>query len=287
MQATQSAPSAQPVDQPTVGQSRQVRISGVDLEVWESGKSDKARTVLLLHPGDGFDPAAPHVAALASQFRVIAPSHPGFGRSSRPKSISTVDDLSYLYLDFIEAQGLDQIVVLGLSFGGWIAAEIAVKSTARIAGLCLVDTLGAKFADPMTREIFDLFSVPHYEQARHLYHAPLLQQQTYAHLDDETATRMARNHESFALFGWAPTLHNPKLAGRLHRIKVPTHLIWGAQDRVVPTEYGRKWAQAIPGAAMEVIENAGHYPQVEQADHFVTAVSRFVNSLPARGGRIA
>ena len=265
----------------TSGQSRQVPLSGVDLEVWEGGKG---RTVLFLHPGDGFDASAPYVSALASRFRVIAPSHPGFGRSSLPPSISSVDDLSYFYLDFIETQGLEDIVVLGVSLGGWIAAEIGVKSTARIAGLCLVDTVGAKFAGPMTREIFDLFSVPQYEQARHLYHDPKLQQQTYAHLDDETATRMARNHESFALFGWSPTLHSQKLADRLHRIKVPTRLIWGAEDRVVPPSYGRHWEGAIPGASMEVIDQAGHYPHIEQPEHFVASVARFVDTLPAGGG---
>jgi pimeloyl-ACP methyl ester carboxylesterase len=265
------------------GQSRQVPLSGVDLEVWEGGKG---RTVLFLHPGDGFDASAPFIAGLASQFHVIAPSHPGFGRSSLPKSISSVDDLSYLYLDYIETQNLDDIVLLGVSFGGWIAAEIAVKSTAHIAGVCLVDTVGAKFAGPMTSEIFDLFSVPQYEQARHLYHDPTLQQQTYAHLDDATAARLARNHESFALYGWSPTLHSRKLASRLHRIKVPTGIIWGAEDRVVPPDYGRQWKSAIPGASMEVIEQAGHYPHIEQPDRFVASVARFVNSLPAPGGQL-
>ncbi len=266
------------------GTSRQMTLSGVDLELWQRGDGP---ALLLLHPGDGFDPTAPFVETLASRFTVLAPSHPGFGRSSLPKSMRTVDDISYLYLDLLDALNLRNVLILGLSFGGWIAAEIAVNSTARIAGLCLADTLGAKFSDPMTREIFDLFSVPQYEQARHLYHDAKRQQQTYSHLDDETALRLARNHESFALFGWSPTLHNPKLAGRLHRINVPTHLIWGRQDRVVPVEYGKKWQEAIPHATMDVIENAGHYPQIEQARSFTDSVERFANSLSAATARMA
>ena len=264
--------------------SRQLTLGGVELELWERGTGP---TLLLLHPGDGFDPAAPYVELLASRFRVIAPSHPGFGRSSLPKSIRTVDDISYLYLDLLDSLNLREVAILGLSFGGWIAAEIAVKSTARIAGLCLADTLGAKFSDPMTREIFDLFSVPQYEQARHLYHDAGRQRQTYAHLDDATAVRMARNHESFALFGWSPTLHNPKLVGRLHRVNVPTHLIWGKQDQVVSVDYGKKWKEALPQATMEVIEDAGHYPQVEQPKAFTDSVVRFVNSLSAPKARLA
>ena len=107
----------------------------------------------MLHPGDGFDAQAPYVAALASRYRVIAPSCPGFGRSELPKYMRSVDDLSYFYLDLIDALKLHQMIVVGISFGGWLAAEIAVKNTARIAALCLVDTLGAKFSDPMTRDI--------------------------------------------------------------------------------------------------------------------------------------
>ena len=261
------------------GQTRQVSVTGTNIEVWEGGAG---RPLLLLHPGDGFDAQAPYVAALASRYRVIAPSCPGFGRSELPKYMRSVDDLSYFYLDLIDALKLHQMIVVGISFGGWLAAEIAVKNTARIAALCLVDTLGAKFSDPMTRDITDLLSWPQHEQAQWIYHDEKLRKPTYAHLSDETALMFARNHESFGLFGWAPTLHSRHMQHRLHRIDVPTQLIWGAQDRVVTVEYGRKWQQAIAGAQMVVIDNAGHYPQIEQPDQFVAALERFVNNLAAR-----
>jgi len=263
----------------SAGQSRQIQVSGIDTEVWEAGSG---RPLLLLHPGDGFDAAAPYVAALAARHRVIAPSHPGFGRSGLPKWMKTVDDLSYFYLDFMADQNIEDALVVGLSFGGWIAAEIAIKNTTRIAGLCLVDTVGAKFTDPHTREIFDLFSYPQYEQAEWLYHDAGLRKKSYAELSEEESVRMARNHESFCIYGWAPTLHSPRLAQRLHRIDVPTQLIWGAQDRIVSLDYARKWQQAVPGATLEVIDNAGHYPQIEQPQQFVAAVERFAHTLAAR-----
>lgn len=261
------------------GRSRQIEISGVDLEIWEGGAG---RDLLLLHPGDGFDPGAPYVAALASRYHVIAPSCPGFGRSALPSHLKSVDDLSYFYLDLLEALDLRDLVVVGLSFGGWLAAEIAVKNSSRIAALCLVDTVGAKFSPAMTREIKDLFSVPLYEHPQWLYHDEKLRKPSYAALSDEAATMLARNHESFGLFGWSPTLHSKQLRHRLHRIKVPTQLVWGAEDRVVNVDYGRNWQQAIPGAQMVVIDNAGHYPQIEQPERFVAAVEGFVNTLPAR-----
>lgn len=265
-------------DQASIGQARQAQIAGVDFEIWEGGSGSP---VLLLHPGDGFDPAAPYVAALAGKHRVIAPSCPGFGKSALPKWLKRVDDLSYLYLDLIDSLKVDNLVMLGLSFGGWIAAEVAVKNTRHIAGLCLVDTLGAKFSnDPTVREIHDLFSYPQYEQAQWIYHDEKLRNQTYGHLADDVAVTLARNHESFGLFGWAPTLHSPNLARRLHRIDVPTLLIWGAQDRVAPPSYGRLWQSAISGARLAMIDNAGHYPQIEQPERFGDAVESFIASLP-------
>jgi pimeloyl-ACP methyl ester carboxylesterase len=261
------------------GQYRQVQIAGIDIELWEGGSG---RPVLLLHPGDGFDAQAPYVAALASRHRVIAPGCPGFGRSELPKYMKSVDDLSYFYLDLIKALDLDNLIVVGLSFGGWLAAEIAIKNTARISALCLVDTLGAKFSDAMTRDITDILAWPQYEQARWIYHDEKLRSQTYGHLTDEVALTLARNHESFGLFGWAPTLHSRHMQHRLHRIDVPTQLIWGAEDRVVSVDYGRKWQQAIPGAQMVVIDNAGHYPQIEQPEQFVAALGRFVDTISTR-----
>jgi len=256
---------------------QKVRVAGVGVEVLKMGRG---KPVLYLHPGDGLDENAPFLSRLASRFQVIAPWHPGFGSSELPKSYRTVDDLSYFYLDFLEQQRLNDVVIIGVSFGAWVAAEIAVKNTSRLSGLILVDALGAKFADPRTREIADLFSIPQYEQAQLIYENVALRKPDFSKLPEETLIRLARNNESFALFGWSPTLHNPKLVGRLHRINIPTHVLWGANDRVVPPSYGRAFADAIPNASFELIEHAGHYPQIEQADRFVTVVERFMDALP-------
>lgn len=264
----------------SAGASRHTQIAGVDIEIWEAGSG---RPLLLLHPGDGFDPQAAYVAALAAHHRVIAPSCPGFGTSGLPKWLRSVDDISYLYLDLLGQLGLDRVSVTGLSFGGWIAAEMAVKDTRRMAGLCLVDTLGAKFSDdPGVREIVDLFSYPQYEQSQWIFEDESLRRQRHSDLPDELALIRARNHESFTLFGWAPTLHSPRLHRRLHRIDVPTRLIWGRADRVAPPEYGMKWQAAIAGSEIEWIDGAGHYPQIEQPARFVQAVETFTASVLTR-----
>src|SRR6185503_6084715 len=124
--------------------------AGIETEIWEGGKG---KTVLLLHPGDGFNPADPYVQKLAANHRVIAPSHPGFGETALPKHIRTVDDLSYFYLDLMDEMDLDNVVLLGISFGGWIAMETAVKCASRLSGVVLADSVGVKFEGPTVREI--------------------------------------------------------------------------------------------------------------------------------------
>lgn len=263
--------------QPDV-QTRRVEVSGLNVEVWTGGSGPP---LLFLHPGDGFDPAAPFVADLARRFTVIAPSHPGFGATDLPNHIGTVDDLSYFYLDFLRCMDLRQVILAGVSFGGWIAAEIAVKGSARLSGLVLADTVGAKFGAKTTREIADLFTITPFDIPRLVHRDPEAHRRNYAPLPEPEVLRHARNYESFGLFAWAPTLHNPKLRHRLHLIEVPTLVLWGAEDRVVAPDYGRRWAAAIPGARFEMIEGAGHYLHMDAPAPFAAAIGAFADAIAA------
>jgi pimeloyl-ACP methyl ester carboxylesterase len=260
------------------GSVQHVNISGCQTELRRLGRG---RPLVFLHPGDGPEESAAILPRLAQRYDVFAPSHPGFGGSDLPLSFRTVDDLAYFYLDFLDQHDLHDAILLGVSFGGWIAAEIAIKSTARLSAVILADTVGAKFRDPRTREIADLFSIPQYEQSSLLYENAALRKKSFADLPDETLIKLARNHESFALFSWSPTLFDPGLARRLHRINVPTLVLWGSQDRVTPPDYGQRFAAAIPNAEFRLIDGAGHYAHLEQPDRFVSAVDGFIDALPA------
>src|SRR5882757_6331323 len=100
--------------------SRHVTVADVKLEIEEIGQG---RPILFLHPGEGLQPNRPWLQALARDHRVIAPHHPGFGDSALPDWIGTVDDLAYLYLDLAAALKLENAVLAGNCFGGWVAAE--------------------------------------------------------------------------------------------------------------------------------------------------------------------
>jgi pimeloyl-ACP methyl ester carboxylesterase len=231
--------------------------------------------ILVLHGAGGLPPDAAFLELLAAHGRVIAPTHPGYGRSVLPEWIDSVDDLAYVYLDLLDALDLRDVTVVGFSMGGWIAAEIAVKSTARIARIVLVDAVGIKISDRLTRDIVDMFAMDPGELNRISYH-DVSKALNVNGLSDEALEIVARNREAAALYLWEPYAHNPKLTRRLHRIDVPVLVLWGESDGFVKPSYGRAYAELIPGARFETIPAAGHAPQYEQPEDFVNRVVRFL-----------
>jgi pimeloyl-ACP methyl ester carboxylesterase len=185
-------------------------VNGVTLEATERGQG---RPILFLHPGIGIDADAPVLDALAKGGRVIAPTHPGFGKSQLPKGLSTVDDLSYFYLDLIEQRDLRDILVVGIGIGGWIAAEMAVKSTERLSALVLGNPVGVKVSDRETRDIVDIWSLTADDLLARSYFDPNNGKHDYKTLPEDYSLRAARNREATARFAWSPYMHNPKLKG--------------------------------------------------------------------------
>jgi pimeloyl-ACP methyl ester carboxylesterase len=247
-------------------------IAGVKIELIERGRG---RPLLFLHPGIGIDAAAPVLDHLATAARVIAPSHPGFGRSELPRAFTTVDDLAYFYLDVMEALDLRDAAVAGVSFGGWIAAEMATKTTERMSHLVLADALGIKVGGREVRDIADMFALTEAQFNERAYADPAAAKRDYQAMPEGDVLTVARNRESLARFGWSPYMHDPKLKGRLHRIRVPTLVLWGAADGIAAPDYGRAYAAAIPGARFELIERAGHFPHLEQPESFARRVLAF------------
>ena len=253
--------------------SKIMSVAGASLEIEERGSG---RPLLFLHAGDGLAPERPWLDLLARRYRVIAPSHPGWGNSPLIDPVATVDDLAYLYLDLAEALDLHNAVLIGFSLGGWIAAEIAIRCTHRFAKLVLVGPVGIKIGDRETRDIPDIFATAPDQVARLTFHDPAKAAVDYASLSDEELQILVRNREALALYTWEPYMHNPKLRHHLDRIRIPTMLIRGDSDGLVSQAYVQAYAGLIPDARLELIGEAGHAPQVEQPEEFVRRVIAFI-----------
>jgi pimeloyl-ACP methyl ester carboxylesterase len=258
-----------------VGTSTAERLSvgGVDLEVIRRGAG---RPVLLLHGMQHVSPDARFLDLLGRHAEIIAPSHPGFGNSPRPADFETVYDLVRLYLAVLDSLPYERVTLIGLSFGGWLAAEIAVACRHRLDRLVLVDALGIKVSDRETPDILDVFNTSPAEVRRRAWHDPARWAPDYDALSDEELVLRARNWDALCLYGWHPYMYNPQLKRWLGGIRVPTLVVWGASDGLVTPAYGRAYAQCIPGARFELIAGAGHQPEIEQAETFVDTVARFL-----------
>jgi pimeloyl-ACP methyl ester carboxylesterase len=256
--------------------SRHITISGVDLAIEEKGQG---RPILFLHPGEGLQPDRPWLDRLAESHHVIAPHHPGFGASALPDWFGTVDDLAYLYLDLAAHLKLENAVLAGNCFGGWVAAEMAVRNPARFAGLLLAAPLGIKVGGVLDRDITDMHAVPRAEFLRRAWADPAKGELDYTRLPDTELAAIARGREALVVFGWKPYMHNPRLKRWLHRIDIPTHLIWGEQDGIVCTAYGEAWKAEIAGATMETMPATGHYPHWENPEQFAARVQGFTDRL--------
>lgn len=248
-----------------------MKLQGLDVDVVRKGSGPP---LLMLHGGGGPVAGLPFADRLAERFDVLAPTHPGFGGSPIPDHFTRVDDLAFLYLDLLDALDLEEVVLMGFSMGGWVAAELATMTTRRLSRLILVDSVGVKVGGREDRDIADVFAVPSEKLAELMFHDPSTAP-SVADMPQDQLEAMAANRIALGVYTWDPYMHNPKLPRRLHRIDVPTRFIWGESDGIVGVDYGRAFCAMIPGAAMTVIEKAGHAPQMEQPDAFVDAVLAF------------
>jgi pimeloyl-ACP methyl ester carboxylesterase len=232
---------------------------------------------ILLIPGEeALEIDSQFVDELAKSNEVIILSPPGFGQSTRPDWITGPDDIAYMVLDVVDDLGLNNIPVIGCSFGGWIAAEVATKDDSFISKLVLVDAYGIKTGKPTERDIEDVWLRSPDEVMALKWHDVARGKRDFKSMPEDQVTVVARNNESFARFGWEPYLHNPKLKHRLHRIKVPTLLIWGENDGIVTKQYAEAYRKLIPNARLVTIPQAGHLPHIEQPQAVLAELARFL-----------
>ena len=248
----------------------------------------RGRATVLRHAGDG--PAfvylhsslgesvqwLPFHQAWAKQFTVYSPLHPGFGTSGGFDAIDTIEDMAFHYVELFDALGLGEVILGGVSLGGWIAAEFAVRWPERVKKLWIADAPGMWVDEEPLPDLFRHLEKP--DKLRELlfddpdgYMARLL-------IDDhpELEKRLAAYQAMTVLarLVWERP-YSPKLPARLHRIQCPTLLLWGENDRLVPPSYGLAYKKYLPHAEWQVIPRCGHLGMFEREAEFVAAVARF------------
>ncbi|MQA11752.1 MAG: alpha/beta fold hydrolase [Pseudonocardiaceae bacterium] len=230
--------------------------------------------VLFLHAAGGAGHWHEFHELLARQFEVFAPDHPGFGGSDELPEVEDMSDLVYHYLDVIERLGLDRPHVVGASFGGWIAAELAVAAPHAIGSLVLLSAAGLRLPD---HPVADLFLMTPEQLVGTLFHDPANAAGLFPADPDVDAILAAyRDQTALARFCWSPFMCNPKLERRLRRITAPTQVVWPSDDRLIPIAHGHRYAELISKAEFTVIEDCGHAMYFERPAEFASVTADFL-----------
>jgi len=227
---------------------------------------DRTRPFLLLHGGGGVATMAGFADLLAERThsRVLLPTHPGFGGTPKATGLASVTALAQAYVTMLEQFDLTDVTVLGNSFGGWLAAEIALQRSPRVSGAVIVDGVGiAVDGHPMT----DVRGLSPAEIQAHSWHDPSKAPAP------PSAGGTGQSPDVQALIGYAgPTMTDPTLLSRLGGLDLPVHVVWGESDGIVDPEYGKAYAAAIPMATFTLLPRTGHLPQVETPEEFLGAL---------------
>jgi len=233
--------------------------------------------LVFLHGGGGIGIWLPAMARLAKKFDVIAPEHPGFGESDMPAWLDTVGDLANFYLDFLDQLDLRGVHLVGSSLGGWIAADLAVRNSTCLASVTLVGAAGIH-VDGVAQ--VDTFLTNEEHRLRDLFYDQELAEAVIAGSQrPELEDAALKNRMTTAKLSWQPRNHDPHLRKWLHRIRVPTLLVWGEHDRVFPKDYAFAYQQLIPGAKVVVVPECGHLPHVEKGDAFAAELETFIGAM--------
>jgi pimeloyl-ACP methyl ester carboxylesterase len=249
-----------------------LNIRGSKIQMLKGGSGDP---LLYLHSAGGEVVWLPFFEMLSQHYTVYLPAHPGFSQSEGLDKIDSMEDLVFHYTDLMDYLGLVQPYVAGLSLGGWLAAELATRYANRIRKLALLNAVGLRVPGAPIAEIFAVTP----EETRHLvFHNP---QSDLAKMfvpdvpSPEVLENILKAREATARVGWNPYLCNPKLRERLYRITVPTLIIWGESDRLVPPAHGKAYQEGIAGAKLVILEKCGHAPPFEKPEETAKILSEF------------
>ncbi|MGH7324334.1 MAG: alpha/beta fold hydrolase [Candidatus Rokuibacteriota bacterium] len=257
---------------------RDITVRGTPVRLLSGGSGPP---LLYLHGAGGAGRWLAFQERLAERFSVYLPSHPGHGGSPAAEWIEHISDLAFHYLDFLDEQRLPRVHLVGASFGGWIAAEMATMASHRLHSLTLIDPVGIKVEGWIYPFLFAM-ELP--ELVSTVFHNPVaalaLAPRDMTSVDG--LAELYRERAALARVSWNPYLYDPLLRRRLGRITAPTLLCWGQHDRVAPHVCAEAWAKEIPGAVLRIFADSGHVPHLEEPEAVAAAIAEFAQAPEAR-----
>ncbi len=259
--------------------AREVTVDGIRLHYKEGGAGEP---LVLIHGLGGSSDAdwGQVLVPLAKQFHVYALDLPGFGRSDKPPQATyAIRSQSATLVRFLDAVGVRQAHLCGLSMGGWIAAYTASEYPDRVARLILVDSAGVRFEPAPERTLLDPGTTPEdfTNFLRVLFYNP---PQLPAPLIRDFQARARRQAWVIDRALAAMLTGEDVLEPRLSKIRAPTLIIWGRQDALLPLHSGETIRMALPRANFTVVDRCGHMPPIERPDAFLRETERFLRAVP-------
>jgi pimeloyl-ACP methyl ester carboxylesterase len=263
----------------TGGQPETIDVAGKPTVIMNGGDGEP---FVYLHSALGESMMwLPFLQSFAKKFRVLVPTHPGFGKSGGFDQIADIEDMAFHYIQMFDALGLEQVHLGGVSLGGWIAAEIAVRWPERVKTLWIADAPGLWVENEPLGDLFRVMQ--NRDKLREmLFHDPQGVMAALIIKDQPDDLMMLYAFQAMSVLArmvWERP-YDPKLAARLKRIACPTLLLWGDHDKLVPPAYGKAYLQHIPGAELKLIKDCGHLPMFEKEAEFVEAITAFCLSSP-------
>ena len=251
-----------------------VQVAGGKVHLLKGGTGDP---IVVLHHDIGNPGWIPFYDNLAQTNTVYVPSHPGYGQSERPTWMRSVRDLAVVHQWLIKDLNLGRVSLVGLGFGGWIAAEMATMAPRQFRRLVLVGAMGIQ---PAEGEIFDQALVSYLDYAKAGFYDLHNFVRTYGMAPDDVPTDQLEawdlNREMTFRIAWQPYMFSQTLPYLLGGVETPTLIVWGRDDLIVPVECAELYAKALPNARVELLNQCGHLVEMEKPDELAKLVKEFV-----------
>jgi pimeloyl-ACP methyl ester carboxylesterase len=259
-------------DLPGERAERTIEVQGIPTHLFEAG-SASAPPLLYLHGTHLGNLWLDYHRALARHFHLFAPDIPGFGLSERPDWMRDMSDYILYFRDLLKALGLERSAIVGHSLGGWMAAEIAVWYPERVSKLVLSNAAGLRLKGTPIADLFALSPQRVLELCfeNQMAALPLIPRE----INTDYFVKLYSERATLAALAWNPH-YDPKLARRLSQLQIPTLIIWGARDRLIPPAYAEAFQQLIPQARLAMLEGTGHMPMFEVTEQWAEQICAFL-----------